>query len=218
MKDLQKFLGFTSYYRRFINGFAKIAAPLHKLTQKGVKWEWSPQCEKSFCLLKNQLCKSSWLTLPDWNADFTIDCDASDYAIGAVLSCEINKVEKPIYFASRLLAKPEINYSTTRKELLAVVWALEKFRPYIMGKHVNVRSDHSSLQWLMNFKEPTGQNARWLEKLSHFNFSIIHRKGNSHANADALSRPTQCNHTELMNHTRNVHEKQDEDHDIFLIK
>ena len=118
-----------------------------------------------------------------------LDTDASDVGIGAVLSqTDEEGRERVITYASRLLSKPERRYCVTRRELLAVVTFTRHCRPYLVGRHFTLRTDHGSLTWLKNFKEPEGQLARWLECLQEFDFTICHRRGRKHTNADALSR------------------------------
>ena len=127
--------------------------------------------------------------MPDWTKPFIVDTDASETGIGAVLSqCDSNGNEHVIVYASRLLTKPERNYCVTRKELLAVVTFLSHFRHYLIGVPFTIRTDHGALTWLQNFRSPEGQLVRWLEKLQEFQFTIVHRPGRKHNNADALSR------------------------------
>ena len=117
-----------------------------------------------------------------------MDTDASDSGLGAVLSQLQDGKEKVIAYAARALTKAERNYSSTRKELLALVWGAEHFETYLWGKQFIVRTDHNALQWLRNFKNPKGQVARWIERLSDFDFKVEHRPGRHHGNADGLSR------------------------------
>ena len=128
------------------------------------------------------------LAYPDFNQQFILDTDASNAAIGAVWSqIEDDGQEHVIPYGSRLLTKSERQYSVTRRELLAVVVFTKYFRPYLLGRSFVLQTDHGSLQWLFNFKDPEGQVARWLEALQELNFEIVHRNGRSHNNADALS-------------------------------
>ena len=188
-KEVQQFLGLANYYRRFVKDFATVAKPLHKLTEKGVPFSWSDQCQSCFNTLKSLLTSAPILALPDWSRPFIVDTDASDQAIGAVLSqVNENGDEQVIAYASRCLSKTERNYCVTRRELLAVVTFLQQFKQYLLGHTFMIRTDHGALTWIQNFKEPDGQLARWLEKLQEFQFTIIHRPGKSHNNADALSR------------------------------
>ena len=188
-RDVQQFLGFASYYRRFIKDFAVIARPLHHLTEKTAIFNWTEECEASFQKLRLKLVSPPVLAFPDHSRSFILDTDASNTGIGCVLSqTQQDGSERVIAYGSRLLSKPERNYCVTRRELLAVVYFTQQLRPYLLGKHFTLRSDHGSLTWLRNFKEPEGQLARWLEKLEEYDFTIIHRPGLKHSNADALSR------------------------------
>ena len=188
-QETQRFLGLANYYRRFIKDFATIAKPLHQATEKHRSFTWTDQCTEAFSKLKQFLTSAPILALPDWSKPFIVDTDASDTGIGAVLSqCHEDGKEHVISYASRLLTKPERNYCVTRKELLAVITFLHHFRQYLIGAPFVIRTDHGALTWLQNFKSPEGQLARWLEKLQEYNFTIVHRPGRKHNNADALSR------------------------------
>ena len=188
LRELRGFLGLASYYRKFIRDFALIAEPLHALMRKDAIFAWSEQCQTAFEELKERLCSSPILAYPCREGLFVLDTDASDYGIGAVLSQVQDGEEKVIAYASRALSKPERNYCVTRRELLAIVHFTGYFRHYLYGTHFKVRTDHGSLRWLYNFKEPEGQVARWIERLNTFDFEIEHRPGRKHENADALSR------------------------------
>ena len=187
-QELQRFLGLASYYRKFIQNFASIARPLHRLTEKGRPFKWTSECTSAFCKLKQHLTTAPILVYPDFSRPFILDTDASNDGIGAVLSQEYDGSERVVAYASRTLNKSERKYSVTRKELLAVVVFTQHFRTYLLGQPFKLRTDHGSLSWLCNFKDPTGQLARWLEQLQEFHFEVIHRKGPAHQNADALSR------------------------------
>ena len=188
VKETQQFLGLASYYRRFIKNFASITSPLHKLTEKKANFQWTSQCQDSFDCLKNCLISAPILALPDWSQPFLLDTDASDTGIEGVLSQVQDGRECVIAYASRSLTKAERNYCVTRRELLAVVTFLQQFRPYLLGAPFTIRTDHGALTWIQTFKEPEGQIARWVQKLQEYQFTIIHRPGNRHNNADALSR------------------------------
>ena len=189
VKEVRAFVGFCSYYRRFVLGFASIAAPLHALTGKDrTTFSWSPDCTNAFESLKHALTSPPILAMPSDSGDFYLDTDASDIALGGVLSQVQNGTERVIAYASRKLNRQELNYCTTRKELLAVVHFLKYFRHYLLGRHFVVRTDHAALQWLRKTPEPIGQQARWLELLEEFDFEVVHRPGFRHANADGLSR------------------------------
>jgi hypothetical protein len=145
--------------------------------------------------LKVRLTTAPILAYPREEGRFILDTDASGTAIGAVLSQEQDGQEKPILFFSRALTKEERNYCVTRRELLAVISAVKHCRHYLLGDHFLIRSDHGSLRWLLNFKNPDGQIARWLEVLGEYDFQIQHRPGTKHGNADGLSRRRPCAET-----------------------
>lgn len=132
-KDVRSFLGHAGYYRRFIKDFSKIVSPLYALLTKDSQFEWTEASEKSFLQLKDLLTKAPVLQNPKWNLSFHIHADASDFGIGAVLNQKENSVEHAIYFISKNLQGPKLNYTITEKELLAVVYALNKFRHYVTG-------------------------------------------------------------------------------------
>ena len=188
LRQSRAFVGLCQYYRRFVSGFSEIAAPLHALTKKGARFEWTNECQQAFDQLKHALSTAPVLALPDNEGELILDCDASGYAIGAVLSQVQNGEERPLCFASQLYNKHEKNYNVTRKELLAVITFVKKFRQYLLGQPFKIRTDHAALQWLKRTPEPIGQQARWLEILEEYDYTIVHRPGRHHGNADALSR------------------------------
>ena len=231
VKEMRSFLGFCSYYRRFIFRFSEIAKPLHKLTQKDIRFKWTKECQDAFQTLKLKLVNAPVLAHPDFNQGFILDVDACDQSIGAVISQKINGEEHAIGFASRTLTKTERAYCVTRKELLALVTFVKHFKHYLYGKRFLVRTDHSSLRWLMNFKNPEGQIARWIETLSSYDMKVEHRPGRLHQNADGVSRIpcSQCGINKEARTSVNVVGSsnidrfdikaiQDEDRDISLIK
>jgi len=187
-KQLRSFLGFCSYYRRFVRNFSSIAKPLYILTEDQVKFCWGEEQQHVFETLKQVLTSSPVLSFPFGDGKFILDTDASNIGIGAVLSQIQGEEEKVIAYFSRVLNKAERNYCVTRRELLAIVDSMKFFRHYLLGRRFKIRTDHFSLKWLMSFKDLEGQLARWLEKLQEFDFEILHRKGISHRNADGLSR------------------------------
>ena len=175
-RDVQQFLGLANYYRRFIKNFAEIAKPLHQLTEKTHSFSWTDQCQVAFDELRCRLTSTPVLVFPDPAAPFILDTDASSSGIGAVLSQVRDGQERTrvVAYASRVLSKPERRYCTTRRELLAVVTFVKHFRSYLLGSSFKVRTDHGSLAWLYNFREPEGQLARWLEQLQEYNFTVVH--------------------------------------------
>ena len=168
--------------------YAKIAQPLHKVAEKNGVFEWNDECENAFNKLKIALISAPILAYPMEDGDFIMDTDASNFAIGCVLSQVQDNEEKVIAYGSKALSKEERNYCVTRRELLAVVEFLKKYKHYLGGRPVTVRTDHGSLRWLFNFKNPEQQLARWLEVCASFNLIIEHRAGKKHQNADGLSR------------------------------
>ncbi|GFS96554.1 retrovirus-related Pol polyprotein from transposon 412 [Trichonephila clavipes] len=197
LRELRSFLGLCTYYRKFVKGFSNIARPLHKLTESKQKFQWTKECEDSFLQLKEALTSSPILIYPQPDKPFILDTDASNESVEAVLSQEIDGQERVVAYWSKCLSKPERNYCVTRKELLAIVKAIEHFHHYLYGQKFLLRTDHASLTWLMNFRNTEGQVARWIQRLNEYYFDIRHRKGSSHGNADALSRrpcPENCRH------------------------
>ncbi len=192
--DVRAFYGLASYYRRFIAGFATIAEPLTRLTRKGTRFVWTPEAQEAFENLKEALQHTPILAYPIPNQTCIVDTDASEVAISGVLSQVVDGVERPIAFFSRVMSPAQRNYCATRRELLAVVAALQYYRHYLLYTHVLLRTDHHSLKWLNTFKRPEGILARWVETLAEFHYTIEHRPGKQHCNADGISRPAckQC--------------------------
>lgn len=188
-KDIKAFLGLTGYYRRFISNFSKITKPLTSLLKKDVPFIWGEAQQKAFNECKNLLTNPPILQYPNFNKEFVLTTDASLYAIGSVLSQgEIGK-DLPIAYASRTLNKAESNYSTIERELLAIVWAVKHFRPYLFGRKFKIVTDHKPLTWLFSVKDPGSRLVRWRLKLEEFEYEIIYKAGKINTNADALSRP-----------------------------
>ncbi|XP_071629552.1 uncharacterized protein [Temnothorax longispinosus] len=187
-KNIKQFLGLAGYYRRFIQGFSKIAKPLTNLLKKDIDFKWGDKEQESFDILRNALCHEPILQYPDFTKPFLLTTDASGTAIGAILSQGQIGKDQPISYASRVLNKAEKNYSTIEKELLAIVYAVQHFRPYLYGKKFKLITDHKPLTWLHKLKDPTSRLARWRIKLTEYDYEIIYKPGKINANADALSR------------------------------
>ena len=187
-REVQQFLGLVNYYRRFIPEFSEVAAPLTELTRKDETFGLSEAAETAFRRLKGTLHSAPILSFPCDEGNFTLDTDASAIGIGAVLQQMQDGEEKVIAYGSKKLNKQQRRYCVTRRELLAIVVFLREFHHYLLGRPFSIRTDHNSLTWLLRFKEPQGQLARWMEYIYQFNFSIVHRNGSQHTNADALSR------------------------------
>ncbi len=180
-KQLKSFLGLASYYQWFVQGSA---APLFQLLQKDRDFVWTEKCQEAFSSLQHALSEAP---PADPALPFILDADASSVGVGGVLSQVGPEGERAVVYFSRVFNKHERRYCDTRRELLVVVLSISHFKYYLCGLMFTVRTDHSALQWLMSFKEPEAQVARWLEELQAFDFNVEHRAGTRHANADALS-------------------------------
>ena len=190
-KQMSSFLGLSNYFKAFIKGYAVICAPLFRLCNRDVRFEWTDECQLAFDRLKRALTEAPVLTLPAFDegaGEFILECDASGSGVGAVLLQMTSEGEKVIAYGSKRLSKSQRNYSATKRELLACVEFIAHFKHYLLGKKFWLRTDHSSLQWLYNFRSPTGILARWIETLSAFDFEIQYKRGSSNGAADALSR------------------------------
>jgi len=195
--DVKSFVGLCTYYRRFVKQFAQIASPLHQLTRKGARFEWSAACQVAFDSLKRALVEAPVLPYPDPASPYLLDTDASAEGLGAVLSQVKDGKECVVAYYSAKFTDPEKNYCVTRKELLAIVKSTEHFHPYLYGAKFLIRTDHAALQWLKTLKAPEGQLARWLGRLEQYHYEVQHRPGRVHNNADSLSRrpcEPECQH------------------------
>ncbi|KRX27221.1 Retrovirus-related Pol polyprotein from transposon [Trichinella nelsoni] len=172
--ELRQFLGLASYYRKFVNGFANIAAPLHRLLEKRAGWDWSKACQSAFDALKYHLTSAPILAYLEFHRQFTVDVDVRRDGLGAVLSHRKGKTERVVAYASRTLTKAERRYCATQREMFGFVWTLREFRPYLYGQRFLVRTDYSYLHWLRNFKESEGQVAWLLESLTELDFKVEH--------------------------------------------
>ncbi|KAM1060285.1 hypothetical protein TB1_024212 [Malus domestica] len=188
VREVRSFLGHAGFYRRFIKDFSKVAQPLCRLLQKDVTFDFNEECTTSFNQLKELLTTAPIIVPPDWSLPFELMCDAFDYALGSVLGQRKDKRPHVIYYASRTLNDAQLNYSTTKKELLAVVFALDKFRSYLIGTKVIVFIDHAALKYLLTKKEAKPRLIRWTLLLQEFDIEIRDKKGSENVVADHLSR------------------------------
>jgi hypothetical protein len=188
VKDVRSFLGHAGFYRTFIEGFSSIAKPLCKLLLKDTPFDWTEACQEAFTKLIGKLTSAPIMQAPDWSLPFELMCDASDYAIGAVLGQRKDKKLHVIYYASRTLNSTQMNYTTTEKELLAIVFALDKFRSYLIGSPIVYFTDHAALKYLFTKKDAKARLIRWILLLQEFNLIIKDKKGVENVVADHLSR------------------------------
>ena len=188
VRDIRSFLGHARFYRRFIKDFSAIARPLCTLLAKDVPFAWSQACEDAFVKLKTMLVSPPIMRSPNWDLPFEIMCDASDYAIGAVLGQREDKKAFVIYYASKTLDSAQAKYTTTEKEFLAVVFALEKFRSYIIRSPVTIFTDHAALKYLLSKQDTKPRLTRWILLCQEFNLTIKDKKGVENVVADHLSR------------------------------
>ena len=188
VKEVRQFLGFINFYRRSIDRMSELAAPLVNLTRKNVDFVWTDDCQKSFDKIKSSLLNYPVLRFPDFTKDFFLSTDASDFAISAVLEQQHGNDLLPIAFISRQLSKAERSYSTTEKECLAIFWALEHLRCYLLGHRTHVLTDHQPLRGVFKATNPGGRLTRWSLKLSAYDFDVTYVPGRLNVKADVLSR------------------------------
>ena len=188
VKEVRRVMGMASWYRRFVPNFSTLVAPINTLLRKGIPFEWTSKCDTAYQILKQHLISAPVMSCPNFDKPFTIQTDASDYGLGAVLTQNFEDGEHVISYISRSLSPNERKFSATEKECLAVVWAIEKFRPYVEASHFTVITDHFALQWLQNLKDPCGRLSRWSVRLQQYSFEVVHRRGREHVLPDALSR------------------------------
>lgn len=200
VKEVRRLIGMASWYRRFRN-FSDISEPITNLIRKRVKtFEWTPEAELALQQLKEAMTSMPILGTPGFDSPFQIECDASDTEIGAVLLQEQEGNLRIIAYMSGKLTPTQRKYHVTERECLAVLTAIEKFRPYIDGTRFTVITDHASLTWLQNLKDPNGRLSRWAFRLQGYDFDLKHRKGAQMELPDALSRMVEVvEHTDLVN-------------------
>ena len=189
VRQVRSFLGLANYYRQYVPQFGKTAEPLIRLTDAGRAFVWSPECQEAFLALKRCLVTAPVLGYPQEEGRFILDTEASEEAIEAVLSQEQDGHERVLAYGSRTLSKEERNYCHTRRQLLASVHFMEAYSHYLYGRQFLLRTDHAPLRWLMGQRDPKDQQARWVQRLSDFQFTIEHRSGKKSGDANA---PGKC--------------------------
>ena len=189
IRQLRSFLGLAQFYRKFIEGFSQKAKPLFSLLKNDTKFNWTETCQKAFTDLKTAIYTDALLMYPNFTKEFHLTTDASGTAIGATLSqyddCDILR---PVAFTGRSLNEHEVNYSTTQRELLAAVYAVEYFRHYLEGSHFHLYTDHQALIQLLTKPDNKHLWARWALRIQQYDFTIHHLKGKLNVPADILSR------------------------------
>ena len=187
--QVRLFLGLVGWYRRFIPQFATLATPLTNLTCKLARnpADWSEECERAFQGLKERLCSSPVLQSPDFERRFLVQVDASGVGLGAVLAQGEAGEERPVLFLSRKLLPHETRYSTIEKECLAIKWALDSLRYYLLGREFDLQADHRALTWIQTMKDRNARVTRWYLELQPFKFCVRHKAGKENVTADYLS-------------------------------
>jgi hypothetical protein len=197
VKGIRSFLGHAGFYRQFIKVFSQISRPPTNLLAKDAPFEFIDECLDAFHTLKKALISAPIIQPPDWSLPFKIMCDASDYAIGAVLGQTKHKKHHAITYASKTLTRAQLNYATIEKELLAVIFAINKFRSYLVGAKVIVYTNHAALKYLLTKKDAKPRLIRWILLLQEFDLEIKDKMGVENTVADHLSRMQVTNMQDL---------------------
>lgn len=189
-KKLRGFLGLVGWYRKFVPHFADKAVVLNGLIKASApsKVHWTDECDRAFRDLKEAVCTHSVLHSPDFEKPFILQTDASGVGLGAVLLQEVEGERRPVVFLSRKLLDRETRYSTVEKECLAMKWAIDTLRYYLLGRHFFLETDHRALQWLHRMRDANMRIAGWYLALQPYDFTVHYRSGKSNVVADFLSR------------------------------
>jgi len=188
VKGIRSFLGHVGFYRRFIKDFSKITKPLSNLLNKDVVFVFNDECLEAFNTLKAKLVSAPVITTPEWGLEFELMCDASDYAVGVMQGQRKGRIFHTIYYASKVLNDAQINYATTEKKLLAIVYALEKFQSYLVGSKIVIYTDHAAIKYFLRKADSKPRLIRWILLLQEFDLVIRDKKGFENMVADHLSR------------------------------
>ena len=187
MSQVRSFQGLVGYYSRFIKGFSNIAAPLNRLLEKNKLFEWTAECTAAYEKLKAVLLQQPVVAYPDFTVPLRLYTDSSNVGLGAILAQQQDGKVRIICCASRTLSKFKQNDSVTKKEWLAVVWAIKNFRNYLIVNHFKVYTDHYSSQWLQSMKHESALLHCWAAQLEDYGFEVLHRPGKNQGHVDALS-------------------------------
>ena len=177
VSEIRSFLGLVGYYRRFVKKFSDKAAPLNALLRKDQAWKWTQECQYAFETLKGEITSRPVSAYPDFSKPFRLYTDASNIGLVAILAQKQEGKEKIICCASWTLNNAETNYSTTKKECLAIVWGVQVFQPFLVATHFEILTDHYALQWLRSMKSTSAILHRWAAALEDYRFTIIHKPG-----------------------------------------
>ena len=192
VKTVRQFLGHAGFYHRFFRDFSKIAKSLYKLLEKDAKFEWDAECQERFEELNAYLTTTPIVRAPDWNLPFKVMCDASDLAVGVVLGQRVEGKPYVVYYARKTLNEAQRNYTTTEKELLAMVYALDKFQSYLIGPDIVIFTDYSALKYLLTKQNAKARLIRWVLLLQEFNLQIRDKKGVVTPRPDEVHRKCNC--------------------------
>jgi hypothetical protein len=188
-KKVKRFLGMSSYYRKFIKNYGSLAEPINRLLKKSAKFEWNNECEEGFVRIIQAMTNPPLLIYPNFKQKFVLETDASGIGLGAVLAQkDAQGVNRAVGYASRMLKGPEKNYSATEIECLAIVWAVEHFKQYLWGREFTIECDHNPLVFINNMKNKSSRVSRWRMSMAEYQYKVIYMKGSANTRADALSR------------------------------
>jgi hypothetical protein len=189
--QLRYTLGHTGYYKKFINIYAKIIAPMENLLKKDIKFQWNGECQRSLDILKDKMVTMIVLVFLDWSKEFHVHVDASSITLRGVLTQPGEAdIDHPITFASRKFSDSEHNYNKIERKGLAMVYVLHKFIHYLLGKYFKMFTDHSALKYLVNKTVLGGRICTWFLLFQEFDFEVVVKPGKLNAGTDHLSRIT----------------------------